>query len=286
MTTEQALQKASNKLKRHHIANYRQDAEFLLSHILKISVTTLLTRNDDLISALQLNKYDSVINKRCLNIPLAYITNRKSFYKHEFFVDQNVLIPRPDTELLIEKAKLIIDYFIKPIKIADIGTGSGIIAITLSHYFPNNEFYATDISRSALKVAKYNAQKHNVSKRVYFFEGSLLEPLAHKNVDIILANLPYLTRYEILKNSPFGSEPLSTEPSLALLGGNDGLDIYRNFIQQISNLYNKPSFILLEIGSNQGQSISEYIYKFFPNSFVQIFKDLNDKDRLIQIDLR
>ena len=209
-------------------------------------------------------------------IPVQYIVGNVDFYGNIFKVNKNVLIPRFETEELIEKTISYINkYFDKTIDIVDIGTGSGCIAITLKKLIDCN-MDAVDISSLALEVAKENAKSLNVE--VNFIEGNLLEPL-QKKYDVIISNPPYIKEddeevMEIVKNN---------EPHIALYAPNDGLYFYEEILKNASNYLNDKSIIAFEIGYKQGSKIEEIARTYFPNATIKIEKDMQNKDRFVFI---
>ena len=255
MIIKQALLKATQKLKQAKIEPRQKrgetphpmwcgvdssalDADILLSFVLKKSKEFLYTYPEKKLTKNQLAKFNQLINRRLKREPVAYLINRKEFYGLDFYVDKNVLIPRPLTESLVEQ--VIKEVGNKKATIADIGTGSGCIAIALKKHLPQATIYATDISPAALKVAKKNAKKHRV--KIKFLKGDLLKPflpsrkatrpgrVAFKKIDIIIANLPYLIKNQI-KNE------LKYEPKTALLGGDKYI---KELLRQVKKL-NPPS---------------------------------------------
>lgn len=285
MNIQQALISSIKKLRASASPSAHLDAEVLLSYILKKPRGYLLAHQEQKLTATQTKKFKSLISRRQKGIPIPYLTNHQEFYSLDFFVDQRVMIPRPETELLIEEvvkhARLIYHklYAIshKPIIIADIGTGSGCIAVTLVKYLPNVKIYATDISEKALAVAKINAKKHKVLKRIKFLKGDLLSPLGRlrsldRNIDILVANLPYLTRDE-LANVPH-------EPKQALYGGKLGLEIVERLLIQAPKYLKPEGKIFLEISPTQTKALEYIVEQQLPGRKVEFKKDLAGRDRV------
>lgn len=243
MTVKHALTWAINKLKAKKITSADLDAEVLLSHTLKKSREYLFTHPEASLSTYQLKSFRNLIARRGKHEPVAYLTSHKEFYGLDFIVNKSVLIPRPETENLVEAVIREVGY--KKWTIADIGTGSGCIAIALKKNLPKCKVLATDKSAAALKVAKKNVLKHQV--KIQFKQGNLLEPIKNLKIDIIVANLPYLddNMKNLLKSSD--SKGLIYEPPMALKGGPDGYDIYRQFYKQLQQLKNKPKLVYLEM---------------------------------------
>ena len=223
------------------------------------------------------NKLDEAIEKLKQNIPVQYIVGNVDFYGLIFKVNNNVLIPRFETEQLVNKTyNYILKYFPNNLKIADIGTGSGCIAITLKKLLSNSYVEAVDISSKALEVARENAKDNKCD--VTFYLGDLLEPLKNK-VDLLISNPPYIAYddpgvMDIVKKN---------EPHLALFASNNGLEFYEKIISKAKDYLNEKSMISLEIGSNQALSVKKIAYKYFPASKVLVEKDMQGKDRFVFI---
>ena len=207
-------------------------------------------------------------------IPVQYIVGNVNFYGYEFKVNKNVLIPRFETEELVNRTIKYIKQYIHNPKIVDLGTGSGCIAITLSKEL-DISVDAVDISKKALEVAKENNIKNN--SKVTFYEGNMLEPL-NKKYNVIISNPPYISRNEeiedIVKNN---------EPELALYAENDGLYYYEEILKNASNYLEEKFLIAFEIGYLQGKKIKELALKYLENVNVSIEKDLSEKDRFVFI---
>lgn len=278
MTIKQALLTSTKKLKSKKITSASLDAEVLLSYVLKKLKEYLYTYPEKNISTKQLNNLTTLIERRAKNEPVAYLINKKEFFGLDFYVDKRVLIPRPETETLVEETikacnnkQLAISY--KPLAICDIGTGSGCIAITLAKYLPTAKIIATDISKDALIVAQKNAKKHKVFSKIKFLSGDLLKPIKNKKNDIIIANLPYVQSQKILKY----------EPKIALAGGKDGLEIYRKFFEQLKDFNLKNLTVLIEIDPSQKRKLERLILKLLPQSKIKTKKDLAGLTRLMII---
>ncbi len=243
------------------------------------------------ISIIQYLRFRWFINRYKKGYSVAAITKHKEFYGLDFYVNKNVLIPRPDTERLVASATRIMNDELRikndKVILIDVGTGSGCIPISiLKNLIEPITTYSTDISRSALRVAKKNAVKHNV--KINFLHGNLLEPLIHHSSFIlptstlvVTANLPYLTEKQ------FRDEPsIQREPKHALVADKNGLALYEELLQQIKSLFlihHSSSLILFEIDPSQTEEISKIIKQYLPNSTIEIKKDLSGLDRLIKI---
>lgn len=221
-----------------------------------------------------------LIQRRIEHEPTAYITGHKEFFGIDFKVSPSTLIPRPDTELLVETAiELANIAFPQSCLIADVGTGCGAIAIALALHFPQAKIYATDISAAALELAKSNCRKHRVSNRVRLLQGDLLEPLPEP-VQLIVANLPYISEPQLPK---LPLEISMFEPQMALAGGTDGLMQIERLLSQASSKLSSSGAILLEVGYDQGSAVKDLAKKCFPTAKISVVTDLSGLDRVVRI---
>lgn len=288
MNIKTILSWAVGKLKKVEIDSAVLDAEVLLGFVLKKDKTFLFAHPDKNIKTQEYKKIKKYVSRRVKREPIAYITNNKEFYGLDFCVDKNVLIPRPETELMVDEAIKIIWDSKRPITLIDVGTGSGCIPISILKWIPAFVGMAAgvDFSKPALKIARINAKKNNVASRVKFVHSNLLEKIKVKKNILITANLPYLTT-EQYKNLPL--EIKEYEPRSAIVGGEDGLRYYRELLKQIKKMYspNKSEddkmWVLLEIDPTQAKPIKELIKKYFPNAKIQIKKDLAGLNRLVVV---
>lgn len=271
----------------------RLDAEILASFVLKLTRPYLLTHPETKVSRAKQIKYQQLAKKRQADQPLAYLIKQREFYGLDFKVSPAVLIPRPETELLVEQALLAIKQSSKKKIAIDIGTGSGAIIISLAkqvkqlfpHLYPQISFWASDISLAALTIAKCNAKHHRLTKKISFNRGDLLAPLKDKlkkypaNDLIITANLPYLTPTQI-KTSP----TIQAEPYLALNGDRDGLKYYRQLFKQLRayKLSNKLT-LLAEIDPSQKKTSYQLASLYFPGAKISVTPDLAGRARLLTI---
>lgn len=270
------------------------DAELLLAAVLGRDRNYVLTNPETSLSLEELERLEKLKQKRRRGYPLAYLTNQREFWGHNFYVDESVLIPRPETELLVETA---IKHLApkNPQYVIDIGTGSGCIAITLAREIPQHTYLATDVSDAALRTAQLNAIKHRVKDRITFYQGNLLEPLFDTSSPLptenvfLIANLPYVDMKNLQSTSSLSLTKLQRglrfEPSSALNGGPDGLTIIENLLRQIArkNLHN--SIILLEIGQGQAPKIKPAIKDILPRAQVQTTPDEAGIERLLSIEI-
>jgi release factor glutamine methyltransferase len=216
------------------------------------------------------------IRRRSQGVPLAYLRQWQEFYGRRFFVDERVLIPRPETELLVEEALRLAPDFPPDMRIADVGTGSGCVAITLALELPRAQLFATDISPDALMVVQRNANAFGVHDRICFLTGDLLIPLQQK-VDWILANLPYIAQERWQQESS-----LACEPRVALVGEGDGTGTICRLLRQALPWLNHPGRMLVEIGEDQG-GLAEKAKSFLPGAEVDLLLDLAGLPRLLRI---
>lgn len=257
----------------------RFDSELLLAFVLKQSREYIVTYPEKKVSFFQKYRFLSLVKKRASGIPLAYLTGQKNFFGLDFLVNKHTLVPRPDTEILVEKVLEELKNTSAKILI-DIGTGSGCIPISVAKNTNQNiQFLATDISKQALKIAKQNAQKHNT--KITFLQGNLLEAVFPKNIPlqniILSANLPYLTQEQFDEEKSIQQEPHS-----ALVADDAGLALYKELLTQMQQ-NNITGIFFFEIDPSQSHALSEYITKIFPNSKIQIIKDLCGRDRIVKI---
>ena len=272
MIIKQALQISTHLLRTKKIKTAALDAEVLLAHILNKSREFLYTNPEKPLYTSQRKKFMALIKKRAACIPVAYLIGTKEFYGREFFVDRHVLIPRPDTEILIDTIlEYCQKYRLASPTIADIGTGSGCIAITLALELPKAKIYATDISKKTFLVAKKNARRYRT--KTTFFYGALLKPLKGKHIDIIAANLPY--GWKAWKNNTSAEAiGLHFEPERGLFTKEHGLYLYRLFFGQLSGRAQKPPLVLCEFDPRQLQAIKRLITRLLPTYQLKTKKDL------------
>lgn len=249
------------------------DAQVLLGHILGVDRAHLFAHDDETLTDDQNQQFQGVVKRRINGEPIAYITGTRGFYDLEFVVTPAVLIPRPETELLLEEAIRLMQDTPECV-VADIGTGSGALAITFAKQLPQSHVYATDVSQSALDIATSNAHKNDA--QVQFLLGDLAQPLIdhHIKVDCLMANLPYIRHDEMqeLAVSQY-------EPHLALDGGDDGLDLIRDLLKQVPKVCNLGAIVLLEIGADQGDALKILVKKSLDVS-CDILQDYAGLDRI------
>jgi len=273
---KQVLAQARDVLATNSIEDASLEGEILLRHALGIDRVQLYSDLNRELNDEQEEKYWQLVQRRLKGEPTAYITMHREFYGLDFYIDRRVLIPRPETELLVEKALgLVRERHFR--RVGDIGTGCGAIAISLALNLPRLEIYASDVSVDALEVARINCRKHGLAKRIQLRHGDMLEPLPGP-VDLIVANLPYVTGPEISR-----SGLANFEPCLALDGGREGLDKISRLCAQARDKLRPHGSMLLEIGQGQSRSVTDLMRYHFPSAAVEIIPDLQGIERVISL---
>ena len=278
MTLRQALSRAKKILTDHNIEDASLECELLLRQALKIDRVQLYQDLNQELSPQQEASFWQLVERRLNGEPTAYITGHREFYGLDFYVDPSVLIPRPETELLVEKALELAQNH-PVLSIAEVGTGCGAIAISLALSLPQAKIYAIDISPAALKVASFNCHKHRVVNRICLLQGNMLDPLPEP-VDLTIANLPYVRKTELPQISS-----ADFEPSVALNGGVDGLEKIRQLCASLSSKLRPRGCLLLEIGQGQEKAVTALLESLFPSAKIEISKDLSGIDRIVSLTL-
>lgn len=276
MNVKEVLDDARKVLTDSNIEDAPLEAEVLLRDTLKKDRVGLYLALDDELSTEQQNAFRDRLARRLDDEPTAYIIGHREFYGRDFLVDASVLVPRPETELLVEKALEIVRKHRLSV-IAEVGTGCGAVAISLALELPHVRVYATDISASALEVARANSRKHGVSDRVRLLSGDLLGALPEP-VEMVVANLPYVRESDLPR-----SGPVSREPRLALDGGTDGLDKIRRLCSQAKAVPGSGGYLLLEVGEGQARAVSAFLHGLFPPAFIEVTPDLSGIDRVVSM---
>ncbi len=273
---QNTLQAAVERLKAKNIDSPRLDAEILLAHVLNCRRLSLYVGFDKILSLESVLRFNELVNQRLNNIPVAYLTGKKDFMGLSFAVNQNVLIPRPDTEILTEFVGEYLRSLNKNTIFADLGTGSGAICISILKFVKSSSAIAVDISNDVLEVAKFNANKFHVDDRVEFLLGNLFEPIKNKIFDAIVSNPPYIPTCEL---KTLQSE-VKKEPRIALDGGADGLNFYRRILSDAPKFLAQNGLLAVEIGINQSKSVKK-LFKAANFADIEIFKDLAGIERVI-----
>ncbi|MBS3907913.1 MAG: peptide chain release factor N(5)-glutamine methyltransferase [Syntrophaceae bacterium] len=282
MTVLKALNWATDYLKEHRVENPRLNAELLLARSMRLSREELYIRLHDQAMEEEIKTLEGLIRRRGSGEPLQYILGHQEFWSIDLKVDPRVLIPRPETERLVEEALSILAKISskKIPSVLELGTGSGAIAISLAKEVKNIFLVATDLSGDALMVAKDNARQAGVSDKIGFVKGDLLNPFhPGETFDLILSNPPYISDSEI---KDLSREVRNHEPLIALKGGKDGLEFYRKLISQTSSYLKRGGRLLLEVGNNQAPSISEMIEAEGGFERPERVKDLSGTERVVK----
>ncbi|WP_350343559.1 peptide chain release factor N(5)-glutamine methyltransferase [Proteinivorax tanatarense] len=279
ITIKEALVRASALLKESSIENPFFESQLLLKHVLECRLTDLIAKDNNFLTKDQLLQFKAMIDKRAKHYPVAYIIGYKEFMGIKFKVTKDVLIPRPDTEVLIEWAlsKLELTNGIKTV--VDVGAGSGAIGLTIAKLCADVRVHATEISEKSLKIAQNNAVDIGVKNKVTFYNGSLLEPIINREIkaDMILSNLPYIPEDEY---ESLGKTVKEYEPKSALVGGETGLEIYSQLLSQVGKVLRSEGVIAFEIGYNQQKASLELLKEWgFKNS--EVLYDLGGHPRVV-----
>ena len=285
MILREALRSTAQTLRGARIADASVEAELLLGHVLGMSKTQLYTEPERSLTSVETEHLRHLVRRRLDHEPAAYILRYCEFYGIDFYIDYHTFIPRPETELLVEKAVELaqrISHRGEQITIADIGTGCGAIAVSLALALPQAKINATDISAAALQVAEINCRRHEVNSQVELLQGNLLEPLPQP-VDMIIANLPYIKTCELRDLSP---EIRDYEPTMALAGGEDGLDKTQQMLEQMPGKLSYGAYFLLEIGQGQGEMVTSLIKSYFPQASIELICDLGGIERVVKVGLQ
>lgn len=307
-TIHQALIEASHCLKAAGIESARLDAEVLLCHVLKVDKARLYLNAESILNLDDERKFRALLMRRASREPIAYITGSKEFWSLEFVVTPDVLIPRPETELVVELAlqhlrqrpesrhcnplPLLspasrgrdcsepVEGIKEGVRILDIGTGSGAIAVSLAKELPDAQIWATDSSAAALDIARVNIRRHGLESRIQLVEGDLFEPVTERTATfhLIVSNPPYIRTGELSDLAP---EIRQWEPLTALDGGADGLGYYRRLIDEACNYLRVGGQVLVEIGADMAGAISELFQRAEDYDTAIVYQDTAGKDRVI-----
>ena len=276
MTIKETIRKGMIILKTNNVTEPNIKSRLIMQFVLNKPREYLVVYDKEELTLRQEVNYFKAIKKLCNGIPIQHITNRQEFMKMTFFVDENVLIPRPDTEILVEEV-IKIAKKINAKKILDLCTGSGAIAISLAKYINRSNITAVDISKKALNVAKLNAKNNEVEDRITFVESDLFKNLKKEKYDIIVSNPPYIKK-EVLKKL---DKEVQKEPKLALDGGYDGLDFYRKIIKNAEEYLKFNGYLCFEIGYDQKEDVENLLKEQEKYINITCKKDLCDNDRVV-----
>lgn len=281
MTISETIKKGIFELKNENIESPNLKARLLMQFILNKPRQYVIVNDNEEIDKKNEDSYFQAIRKIIQGVPIEHITHQKEFMKLNFYVDENVLIPRQDTEILVEEV-IKISKRTNSKKILDLCTGSGAIAVSLAKYLNGSEITALDISNAALKIAKKNAISNEVENQITFISSDIFNNLGNEKFDIIVSNPPYI-RKDVIKKL---NKEVQKEPHIALDGGEDGLDFYRKIIKESYQYLKYGGYLCFEIGFNQKIDVIELIEKEekFQNTYSK--KDLCDNDRIIVTQLK
>lgn len=276
MNIHTLIQSATHTLKECGNPSPLIDSKILLCHVLQCEPVFLHTHKNDSVSPGHIELFQALLRLRQQGIPLQHITQTQEFMSLPFFVNSQVLIPRQDTETLVEAALLKLNRHQTPIEVLELGTGSGCISISLAKNLKEAHFTAVDISKDALAVAQKNANFHTVSHLISFIESNLFEKVGPRVFDAIVSNPPYIATSEIPSLMP---EVRHHEPLLALDGGEDGLHFYRMIIKYAPRYLKPNGFLLLEVGYDQSLVVGKMMAPFFSN--LETISDLSGIPRVV-----
>lgn len=280
----ETMQWGERKLKEAEVDNPRWDADLLLSQVMGLRREKLYLEREVFLSNEQWESYQELIARRSAREPLQYILKNQEFMGLCFYVDERVLIPRADSEILIEKLLEFRNSGLKcgsgesspaqaGLRIADLCTGSGALAVAIAHYWPEASVVGTDLSSAALEVARYNAQLNNVQAE--WRQGDFFEPIRREHWDWLVTNPPYIPEEEYRLLAP----EIFSEPVMALIGAENGLIFYRRLAQEAASLLKPEGKILMEIGWDQGQAVQDLFRK--QGFKTQVFQDYGGRDRVV-----
>jgi len=247
------INNGSRQLKNKKIYSHKLDSEILLSKVLNKTREELLINLNQKIEPQKIRDFHRLVDRRSLNEPIAYILKKKEFWSKSFFVNNNTLIPRPETELMVEKIVKI--FKTKDIFVLDIGTGTGCILLSILSELKNSKGIGIDISSKAIQISNANSRKHELTERTKFYKRSLNE-IYHNKFDLIVSNPPYIMKKDI-KN--LNEDIKKFEPKLALDGGNDGLDVIKKVIYKSRSILKIKGMLALEIGNEQFKKVSKIL---------------------------
>lgn len=283
VTIGRAVVAATQRLASAGLDTPRLDSEVLLAHLLGLARSQLYTYSERALSTGERVGYEELVKRRFRHEPVAYLVGTKAFYGLDLAVDPRVLIPRPETELLVDLALDLVGQAEanghQPVRLVDVGTGSGAIALAVAANAPTVQVFATDISPAALALAQENAHRLGLASRISFLHGDLLCPVPQP-VHLVLANLPYIAEAEWPSLQP---DIADFEPALALSGGADGLALIRDLLLQAPAYLQPGGAMLLEIGSHQGKAVAQLATQAFPHGLVEVLTDYSYQDRMVQV---
>lgn len=289
MTIKEALTWAKKLLKERGVEGPEASADFLLRQVLKTDKAYIFAHPEISLTAVQETKYRIWVKRRAKHKPVWYITGKIEFCDLDLAVNQNVLIPRPETELLVERVLEELKIRNSKLEILEVGTGSGAIILALANFLSLRggeddaaiSFFASDISPKALTVAKKNAKNLGFADKITFKQGDIFSPWKGKKFDVIVANLPYVPHEDM---STLAFDLIHYEPRTALDGGHEGLEIYKRFFETLNSHLNVGGKVFCEIGYDQGDKVKDLLAKIMPQAQVTVIGDYADVDRIVIIE--
>lgn len=282
-TVGRAVNAATQRLEESGVSTARLDAQVILAHVLGVGRSWLFAHYEYALDTEQAERYTELIARRVSHEPVAYLIGRKEFYGLELNVDHRVLIPRPETEMLVDAVlEITSSAGQSPVIVADVGTGSGAIALAVAANAENAKVYALDLSQDALNVARANVARLDHHWQVTLLQGDLLQPLP-ECADVIVANLPYVTSadYRTLDLDVRGYEP-----QLALEAGAQGLDVITRLLRQVPSSLNPGGAVILEIGYDQGPAVLNLVEQILPQArHLDLHQDYQGHDRMVSFSI-
>ncbi len=258
----------------------RLDAEVLLAHALQVERPQLLIRRDDCLPLTLIEHFTDLVRRRAQHEPVAYLTGQRAFYDLDIQVTRDVLIPRPESEHLVEEALAWAATQSRPLRLVDVGTGSGVLALALARHLPGARVWAVDLSLAALHVAQANLRRYGLAGRVQLVQADLLAPLGAA-FDLIVANLPYIDAGRMPELEP---NVRLYEPHLALDGGAEGVELLLRLVAQLPARLARPGLALLEIDPHQATPLQERIRRTLPDARMRLIRDYGGHDRVLVIE--
>lgn len=277
------LKRAQHQLSKAGIPSPADEARLLLAEVLNVNIAWVMAHPEAIIPPDRRLLFQNYLNRRAAHEPVAYIVGHKEFYGLDFDVNPAVLIPRPETELLVERSLAAADRLIeikrRSLLAVDLGTGSGAVAVALAVNQPDMKLIAVDSSGPALEVARANALRHSVSDRIDFRQGNLLHPVSER-FDLLVANLPYIPSSDVPKLMVDVSR---FEPHEALDGGPDGTSLIRQALEQAKTRVERPAALLFEIGDGQGADLVAFARCLYPDAAIEVSKDYAGFERILSV---